>query len=125
MANKRPFFLNLLIITLPVGGWVSILHRASGAGLSLATPVLLWLFMVSLASPEGYDLARGLLGSGIGALFMLAVAWATLHHFIAGLRHLGFDVGLGEGKQASRRSAWATLALGLAGAGLIAMAVWL
>lgn len=125
MANKRPFFLNLLVITLPIGGWVSILHRASGAALSLAVPVLLWLLMRSLAGPEGFEQVRGILGGGIGALFILAVAWATLHHLIAGLRHLGFDVGLGEAKLAARRSAWATLFLALAGTAWLALGVWL
>jgi succinate dehydrogenase / fumarate reductase cytochrome b subunit len=123
MTNKRPFFLNLVVIALPIGGWVSILHRASGAALSLAVPILLWLAARSLASPEGYQEVRGLLGGVVGVLFTVVVAWATLHHLVAGLRHLGFDIGLGEQKETARRSAWATLAIGLAGTALVAMAV--
>jgi len=45
--RQRPFFLNLMAIRLPIGGIVSILHRASGAGLSLAIPLLLFLFSLS------------------------------------------------------------------------------
>ncbi|TCJ13022.1 succinate dehydrogenase, cytochrome b556 subunit [Parasulfuritortus cantonensis] len=123
-TNRRPFFLDLRVIALPVGGWVSILHRASGAALALAAPVLLWLLMLSLASPAGYERARTFLAGGIGALFALAVAWATLHHLLAGLRHLGFDVGLGEARLAARRSAWAVLALAVAGTAGLALRWW-
>lgn len=125
MTNKRPFFLNLLVIALPIGGWVSILHRASGAALSLATPILLWLAARSLASPEGYAEVSALLGGFFGSVFMLAVVWATLHHLVAGLRHLGFDIGLGESRETSRRTAWATLAVALAGTALVAVGVLL
>lgn len=124
LTRKRPFFLNLLTIKLPIGGWVSIMHRASGAGLSLVTPVLLYLFMLSLTSPEGYAEARALMAGGLGALVMLGVVWATLHHLIAGLRHLGFDLGWGEAKETARATAWATLIVALGATTLLAVAVW-
>lgn len=122
--SRRPYFLDLRLIRLPVGGWVSILHRASGAGLALVLPGLLWLLMRSLDSPEGFREVRGLLGGAPGALAMLIVVWATLYHFVAGLRHLGFDVGLGLAKAAERRSAWATLALALVATLWLALGIW-
>lgn len=123
MTNPRPFFLNLVTIALPVGGWVSILHRASGAALAVVAPALVYLLMLSLESPAGFAQATAWLGSGLGLLVSLGLIWATLHHFVAGLRHLGFDVGLGESRLAARRSAWATLAVTLSATGLIAFAV--
>jgi succinate dehydrogenase / fumarate reductase cytochrome b subunit len=117
MQKSRPIYLNLLQIRLPIGGWVSIMHRASGAGLSLAVPVLLYVFMLSLRSAEDYADVRAFLSGWFGFLILLGVVWATLHHLLAGLRHLGFDVGLGESKSQARMTAWVVLfaALGLTG----------
>ncbi len=112
--RERPHYLNLLQIHLPIGGWVSILHRASGALLSLLVPVLLYGLMLSLQSPEGFAQVRGFLAGGIGWLVGLLVSWALLHHFLAGLRHLGLDFGWGEGRARARQTAWLVLALALA-----------
>ncbi len=113
MANRRPFYLNLVQIWLPVGGFVSILHRVSGVLLSLAIPGLLWAWSVSLESAEGFAFVQGALQGGLGLLIGWALLWAFLHHLLAGLRHLGFDLGWGESRLAARRSAWLTLFLSL------------
>jgi succinate dehydrogenase / fumarate reductase cytochrome b subunit len=117
MQKTRPIYLNLIQIYLPIGGWVSIMHRASGVVLCLATPLLLYGLMLSLRSPEDYAAVTAFLSGWFGLLILLGVVWATLHHLFAGLRHLGFDLGLGEAKLTARRTAWAVLfaALGLTG----------
>ena len=53
---RRPVFLNLLVIRLPVTGWVSILHRLSGALLFLAFPLGVWALSVSLSGEAGFRL---------------------------------------------------------------------
>ncbi len=122
MKHQRPFFLNLLAIRLPVGGVTSIFHRASGAFLALAIPGLLYGLMLSLRSPEDFDTLTAFMGGGIGWLIMLACVWALAHHFLAGLRHLGFDVGWGEDRATSRMTAW--LSLGLAAGITAVVALW-
>ncbi|MFN3593205.1 MAG: succinate dehydrogenase, cytochrome b556 subunit [Thiobacillaceae bacterium] len=113
MADGRPFYLNLLRIRLPIGGWVSILHRVSGTLLALATPSLLYAFMLSLDSPEGYARVAGFFASTPGFLLAIGLVWATLHHFLAGLRHLALDLGWGKDKRPARMSAFACLVLAL------------
>jgi len=108
---RRPFFLDLRLIRLPVGGWVSILHRVSGAGLSLAVPGLLYLFMLSVRSPEDFARVANCLSGITGRLLLFGMLWGILHHLFAGLRHLGFDLGWGEEKTRARQSAWAVLVL--------------
>lgn len=110
---SRPFYLNLLQIWLPVGGFVSILHRASGVLLALAIPLVLWIWQISLASAEGFSAVQGVLSHGLGSVLYFIVLWALLHHLLAGLRHLGFDIGWGEGRITARRSAWLVLVLAL------------
>ncbi|PIV88025.1 MAG: succinate dehydrogenase, cytochrome b556 subunit [Hydrogenophilales bacterium CG17_big_fil_post_rev_8_21_14_2_50_63_12] len=106
--TQRPFFLNLLRIKLPIGGVVSILHRATGAVLSLLVPCLLYAFSLSLESAQGFVRVHGFLAGGFGWLLMSLVGWAMLHHFLAGLRHLGFDIGYGEDRATARATAWGT-----------------
>ena len=120
MPPERPYFLDLVAIRLPIGGMVSILHRASGAVLSLAIPCLLYLWMLSLRSPQDFQRLADWFGGVFGWLLFLGLIWALLHHFLAGLRHLGFDLGLGEAKEVARKTAWVVL---FAAAGLTALIV--
>jgi len=117
MKTERPFYLNLMQIKLPIGGWVSIFHRVTGAGLSLAIPVVIYVLMLSLRSAEDFADVAAFLSGGFGLLIVLAVVWAVLHHLLAGLRHLGFDIGWGEARERARLTAWGVLfaALGLTG----------
>jgi len=120
MPPERPYFLDLVAIRLPIGGMVSILHRASGAVLSLAIPCLLYLWMLSLRSPQDFQRLADWFGGVFGWLLFLGLIWALLHHFLAGLRHLGFDLGWGEAKEVARKTAWVVL---FAAAGLTALIV--
>lgn len=121
MNRQRPFFLDLRAIRLPIGGVVSIMHRASGAVLSLTVPLLLYALMLSLRSAEDFAAVAGFFSGGLGWLIGLGLLWALLHHFLAGLRHLGFDFGFGEEKMRARQTAWLTLGTALVVVGLIAL----
>ena len=122
MKPERPYFLDLAAIRLPIGGMVSILHRASGAALALTIPCLLYTLMLSLRSPADFQRLAGWFGGFFGWALSLGVTWALLHHFLAGLRHLGFDLGLGEDKETARKTAWASLLA--AAAATAAIALW-
>jgi succinate dehydrogenase / fumarate reductase cytochrome b subunit len=121
MKAKRPHYLNLVQLRLPIGGWVSILHRVSGVALSLAVPVVIYIFALSLRSPEDFAAVSAFLSGWFGLLLLLGVVWATLHHLLAGLRHLGFDLGLGESREHARLTAWAVLVATLGLTGLFAL----
>jgi succinate dehydrogenase / fumarate reductase cytochrome b subunit len=102
---------------LPLAGVVSILHRASGAILFGLLPLIIWLFDMSVTSEISYDVFRSAFTAGIGfvpggliKLFALALIWAFLHHFIAGVRHLWMDATHSVTKEAGRISAVVTLA---------------
>jgi succinate dehydrogenase / fumarate reductase cytochrome b subunit len=107
--NGRPIYLNLLQIRLPVPGFMSILHRASGALLTLAIPFAIYLLDLSLRSPEGFALAHVLMGSLAARLVLLVMLWALLHHLFAGIRYLLLDLDVGIDKPRYRQSAWAVL----------------
>lgn len=107
-AKKRQEFRNINVLQilgyrLPPTGWVSILHRISGAFLFLILPWLLWLFELSLMSEASYERLRQV-GSGVFVkLVLLAVIWSFVHHLVAGVRYLLLDLHVGiEGIPANR-----------------------
>ncbi len=105
--QKRPVYLNLLRIRLPVAGILSILHRASGLLLFLAIPVLLYLLDRSLRSQQGFDFVAGLFDGLIARLALLVMLWALLHHLLSGIRFLLIDLDIGVAREPMRASAWA------------------
>ena len=123
--KPRPTFRNIhvtqiLKYRLPPAGIVSILHRVSGALMFLLLPFIVWLMDVSLSSEISYEQFTAAFGVGIGfvpgwfvKLVVLALIWAYLHHFIAGVRHLWMDMTHSVSVQQGRSSAVVTLGVSL------------
>ena len=104
-AKKRPEFRNINALTdlpgyrLPVAGVVSILHRVSGVLMFMLMPFIIWMFDKSISSELSFAKFTSAFNQGLGfvpgwfvKLVVLALIWAYLHHFIAGVRHLWMDV---------------------------------
>ena len=114
-------FTDLTTYRLPPAGIVSILHRVSGALMFLLLPFIIWMFDTSVSSEISFARFKAAFNSGIGfapgwflKLVALALIWAYLHHFIAGLRHLWMDVShAAVNKQFGQNSALATLAISI------------
>ncbi len=126
LAKKRPEFRNINALSdlptyrLPPAGWVSILHRISGLLMFLLMPVIIWMFDNSISSEFSYAKFAAAFNVGLGfvpgwfmKLVALALIWAYLHHFIAGLRHLYMDVCHAVSKEFGKSSAIVTLALSI------------
>jgi succinate dehydrogenase / fumarate reductase cytochrome b subunit len=127
LTKKRPEFRNINAITdlptyrLPAAGWVSILHRVSGALMFALLPLVIWMFDTSISSEISFarltsvfHQGTGVLPSFVFKLILLALVWAYLHHFIAGLRHLWMDMShAAVNKKAGANSARVTLVLGI------------
>ena len=127
LTKKRPEFRNINALSdlptyrLPAAGWVSILHRVSGALMFLLMPFIIWMFDTSLSSEFSYERFTSAFGAGIGfvpgwfiKLVALALIWAYLHHFIAGVRHLYMDMTHSVTKEFGKSSATVTLVLSIA-----------
>lgn len=127
VAKPRPEFRNINIFNdvrtyrLPAAGWVSILHRASGAIMFVLLPFIIWLFDKSVSSEISFAQFTSAFSAGIGfvpgwlvKLVVLALIWAYLHHFIAGVRHLYMDATHSVTKEFGKSSAVVTLVLSIA-----------
>jgi succinate dehydrogenase / fumarate reductase cytochrome b subunit len=115
-VRQRPQFRNIHVAQivqykLPPSGWVSILHRISGASLFLFLPLLLWLFDLSLMSELSFERLRAIAGHWLVKLVLLGLLWAFIHHAIAGIRYLLLDIDIGLNKSAARKSAIVVLAI--------------
>ena len=114
---------DLVRYRLPVPGVLSILHRISGALMFVLLPVALGLFDLSLRL-QGYEQLRQLSGAWWVKFVMAALAWALLHHLLAGLRYLLLDLDLGVDRAWSRRSSWIVFALSLPPAAWVALSIF-
>ena len=123
-ARQRPEFRNINALTdlptyrLPAAGIVSILHRVSGALMFLLMPFIIWMFDTSISSEISFARFTAVFNIGVGVvpgwfvkLVALALIWAFLHHFIAGLRHLWMDARHAVSKEFGKSSAVFTLAV--------------
>jgi succinate dehydrogenase / fumarate reductase, cytochrome b subunit len=128
--KERPKYLSLpailFEIRLPLPGWVSILHRVSGALLFLPfTAWLLYLVDVSLASEAGFARVRDhYLQLPLAKAGILLFVWAFAHHFFAGIRYLLLDLDLGIELRAARISSAVVIVLGLAVTVLAGVRLW-
>ena len=126
----RPKYLSLpallFEIRLPLPGWVSILHRISGA--LLFFPFAAWLLYLldrSLASEDGFNRIREhYLQLPVVKLALLVFVWSYCHHFCAGIRFLLLDLDQGIGLVAARRSSVIVLVLSLALTAFFAVKLW-
>jgi succinate dehydrogenase / fumarate reductase cytochrome b subunit len=124
VAQKRPEFRNIHAFKdlpkyrLPAPGIVSILHRISGVLMFVLLPLILWLFDTSVSSEISFARFRHAFENGASGVLLklicLALIWAYLHHFIAGLRHVFMDVShAAVSKSFGRSSAKVTLVASL------------
>lgn len=116
--KSRPEYRNIhvaqiLSYRLPPAGIVSILHRISGAVLFLALPWLLWLFELSLTSEISFARLSAIASHWFSKLVLVGLAWAFLHHLVAGIRYLFLDLDIGVEKADSRKSALAVFAVSI------------
>jgi succinate dehydrogenase / fumarate reductase cytochrome b subunit len=124
LKKKRPKHLDLMAIRLPLPGFVSILHRVSGAGLFLMLPLLIFLFDRSLASPESFDAFKAFVSNPLVKLILFGLLWAYLHHFCAGIRFLFLDIHKGIDLPTARKSAGAVLVVSLALTVILGVKLW-
>ena len=125
VVKRRPVYLDLPRIRLPLPGIVSILHRVSGALLFLAgIPLLLAGVGCSLASPDSCAQLKAAFAHPLAKLVLVGFVWAYLHHFCAGIRYLLLDLLKGIELGPARRSSVVVLAVSLALTLIVGVRLW-
>ena len=87
----------------------------------LLMPFIIWMFDTSVSSEISFATFTSAFTIGIGfvpgwfmKLVALALIWAYLHHFFAGVRHMCMDINHAVSKEFGKSSAITTLVLSIA-----------
>jgi succinate dehydrogenase / fumarate reductase cytochrome b subunit len=125
IAKPRPVYLNLVAIRLPFPGFVSFLHRFSGAVMfAIGIPALLWAMDESLASADRFAQFKAVMAHPLAKLVTLGLVWAYLHHLLAGIRHLALDLHIGADLKVARQSSTVVFVVALALTGILGARLW-
>ena len=128
VKKVRPKYLSLQAllfeIRLPLPGWVSILHRISGALLFVAIVWLLWMLDRSLSSEAAFEKIRHYAGLWPVKLALLVLVWAYCHHFCAGIRFLFLDLDKGIDKATARLTSAIVLVVSLLLTAFLGWKLW-
>lgn len=104
--SERPLSPHLSIYRPQITTVLSILHRITGAALVFGLlGFAAWIWALAY-SPECFAQWQAWLSSLFGQVMLIGWTAALYYHFCNGIRHLGWDMGLGFSLPASTRSGW-------------------
>ena len=106
----------------PITALASILHRIAGVVLFIGVGFGLYALDLSLGSEADFDSLKAMIKSPFGMIVTWGMLAALAYHFIAGIKHLLMDWGIGETLEGSKFAARVTLLL--AGILIFLAAVW-
>ncbi len=72
---------------------LSILHRVSGAALSLGMLMVVWMLFAAASGPDSYACFYTFITSLFGQLLLFGWTGAMYFHLCSGIRHLIMDAG--------------------------------
>ncbi len=124
MKDKRPVNLDISTIKLPLAAISSITHRISGVIVFVGIALLLCLFDLSLAGPEGFAEVQALGANPLFKLVLWALLSALAYHMVAGVKHLVLDMGIGETKEGGPLGAKVVVAVSAVLIVLLGVWVW-
>jgi succinate dehydrogenase / fumarate reductase cytochrome b subunit len=120
--SNRPKNLDLTTIQLPLSAKASILHRISGFALFFGMIFVLAALDLSLASEESFNQLKECMQGPVAKLITWGILSALGYHFVAGIKHLLMDAGIGETLEGGRIGAAITLVVG--GLVIVLAGVW-
>lgn len=93
--GNRPLSPHLTVYRPQITSMLSIMHRVTGVGLTLAAILVVWWLLAAATSVEYFQFVDGLMTSWLGHLVLLGLTFCLAFHFCNGIRHLMWDMGFG------------------------------
>jgi succinate dehydrogenase / fumarate reductase cytochrome b subunit len=109
--NGRPLSPHLTIYRWPITMTTSILHRATGLGLSVGFIVLAGWLLDAAVGAETYTAMLSYLDTTVGRVLLVGWSFAFFYHLSNGERHFVWDVGRGFEKAQANASSWFVISL--------------
>jgi succinate dehydrogenase / fumarate reductase cytochrome b subunit len=98
--DKRPInvgITDLLLFRWPIAALASISHRVAGVALFVGIALVLYALQMSLSSEQSFNNLKAVMTSSlIGMIITIGLLAALVFHFVAGIKHLLMDLGVGE-----------------------------
>jgi len=109
-SQQRPLSPHLQVYRWQLTMAMSILHRITGVALAVGTLLLVWWLLAAASGPDAYEAARACIGSWFGRLLLFGWSYALFYHLFNGIRHLGWDLGLGFEIKTAYATGWTVVA---------------
>jgi len=119
-SSNRPLSPHLDVYKLPLSALLSIVHRGTGAFLTIGTFVLVWWLMALAGGEEAFNAAQEFMGSFIGRLVLFGWSFALFFLLANGIRHLVWDAGYCFEKDEVEKTSFIVLAV----SGFLTILVW-
>ena len=95
MGRQRPLSPHLQVYRPQMTSVMSIMHRAAGIVLTTGTLVMTaWLVSLAMVA-ESYGMVAAFLAHPLGQFVLFGYSVALIYHALNGIRHLGWDIGIG------------------------------
>ena len=95
MSRQRPLSPHLQVYRPQLTSVMSIMHRAAGIVLTTGTLVMTaWLVSLAMGA-ERYGIVAAALAHPLGQFVLFGYSVALIYHALNGIRHLGWDIGIG------------------------------
>ena len=109
----RPISPHLQIYKFQLTSVLSILHRFTGLGLVAGAAVLVAWLIAAAHGAAAFGTAQTIAGAWYGRLLLFVWAFALFYHLCNGIRHLGWDAGLGLDLPSVYLTGWLAIAAAL------------
>ena len=110
--NSRPINVgigDLLSFKWPITAISSITHRVAGVLLFIGVAFMLYALDLSLSSEQEFISLKEMMVSPLGKMITWGLLSALGYHFVAGIKHLLMDIGVGETLEGAQFAAKTTL----------------
>ncbi len=110
--NSRPINVgigDLMSFRWPITALASITHRVAGVVLFIGVGFGLFALDMSLTSEAGFGTLQAMMTSPLGKFITWGLLSALAYHFVAGIKHLVMDTGVGETLEGAQFAAKLTI----------------
>ncbi|SLN59536.1 Succinate dehydrogenase cytochrome b556 subunit [Roseivivax jejudonensis] len=104
--GNRPLSPHLQVYRPQLTSITSILTRITGNALLLSMVMIVWWLIAAAAGPDAFATADAVVTSWLGILIFALSLWALWYHFLAGVRHLIWDNGIGLDLDTAEKLGW-------------------
>jgi len=120
-SRERPLSPHLSIYRWPITMTFSILHRVTGAALSIGFAMLAAWLLSAAIGVDAYDRFANVMQSVGGRALLVLFSIAFFYHLANGVRHLIWDLGYGFEIPQANASSWVVLVVTI----LLTLLYWL